>query len=59
MFNDILFCQDTVLKILKTSAGFKLLLTFHSIANNPFQTDIFTISIWFKNFFLEELKTLR
>lgn len=44
MFNDILFCQDTVLKILKSSAVLKLLVTFQSIVNNPFQTDIFIIS---------------
>lgn len=28
--NDILVCQETVWKILKASAGFKPLLTFHS-----------------------------
>lgn len=50
-----------MLKILKTSAGFKPLLTFHLIVNNPFQTDIFIISICFRfgvcffGFFWQEL----
>lgn len=37
-----------MLKILKTSAVFKPLLTFHLIVNNPLQTDIFIISICFR-----------
>lgn len=53
-FNDILFCQDTVLIILKTSASFKLLLTFHPIVNNPFQSDIFIISICLNFFFFSK-----